>query len=130
MEFRYFTYYRSGVALAKFRISEEKAYCTPRDVKTMEFGAEREFSLPMDPFSPELDRRLEEAVLGVQKGFVPEDYEKAEAFTAEINEKERAAERYVQPRGWYPLDFIVGHVSMNKITGGFRCGGFGGGGGF
>lgn len=30
----------------------------------------------------------------------------------------------------YPLDFIVGHVSMNKITGGFRCGGFGGGGGF
>lgn len=28
------------------------------------------------------------------------------------------------------LDFIVGHVSMNKITRGFCWGGFGGGGGF
>ena len=47
MGFRNFTYYRSGVVLAKFRISGEKVYCVPRDIKTMEFGPEREFSLPM-----------------------------------------------------------------------------------
>lgn len=113
MEFRSFTYYRSGVALAKFRISAEKVYCTPRDIKTMEFGTEREFSLPMDPFNPELDRRIEEAVAGVQKGRVPAEYEKAEAFTAVINGRERAAERYIQPSGWYPLDYIV---SENRVV--------------
>lgn len=107
MEFRNFTYYRSGVALAKFRISEEKVYCTPRDVKTMVYGAEREFSLPMDPFSPELDKRLEEAVCAVQKGLVSQGCEKAESFLAVIGTKERPAERYIQPKGWYPLDFIL-----------------------
>ena len=113
MGFRNFTYYRSGVVLAKFRISGEKVYCVPRDIKTMEFGPEREFSLPMEPFNAELDRRIAEAAAAVQREAIPDGHEKADDYIAEINGKQLRVERYVQHSGWYPLDFLV---SEGKIV--------------
>lgn len=113
MGFRNFTYYRSGVVLAKFRISGEKVYCVPRDIKTMEFGPEREFSLSMEPFNAELDRRIAEAAAAVQREAIPDGHEKADDYIAEINGKQLRVERYVQHSGWYPLDFLV---SEGKIV--------------
>ena len=107
MEFRNFTYYRSGVALARFRISEEEVLCTPRCVKTMEFGEERAFSLPMEPFNAELDRRIEEAVGLAQKNIVPAGYERKAPEYAVTGGSAKKTETHIQPSGWYPLDVIV-----------------------
>lgn len=52
---RNFCYYRAGVLLARFRIGEDAVWVIPRDRKTMAFGEERSFSLPMEPFDSMMD---------------------------------------------------------------------------
>lgn len=99
-DYRTYTYYRSGVALARFRISAKDAFVAPRDESTMEFGAERSFQWPMEPFHEALNLHLPDAVRAVQENAVPHGWEEAAAPASNTA-------RYIQPSGKYPLDFIV-----------------------
>ena len=99
MEMRKFTYYRAGIELARFEIGSEGILCTPRDVRTLEYGEKVDFTWPMLPFSEELDKRLTDGLAAVQSGVLPEGYELAE-------EKD-GVKRYIQQLGKNPLDFFV-----------------------
>lgn len=95
---RNFCYYRAGVLLARFRIGEDAVRVSPRDRETMAFGEERPFALPMEPFHPQMDGGLAEAIRCVQRNAVPEGYEET-AWQADVT-------RHFCPGGYFPLDLL------------------------
>ena len=106
MSDRIFLYYRAGVPVARFRFSGESIRCTPRDMTTMAYGEEQDFIWPMPPLSPELDRRLPEAVRCIQQGAVPEEAEYVRDVSGVVAGVSVTAGLFIQPRGKNPLDFL------------------------
>ena len=103
---RTFLYYRAGVVLAKFRFADEGIFCTPRDMKTLEYLEERPFALPMVPFAPDLDGRLADAVRYVQDSCIPSDYVRTATTIEQVATGVKTVERYIQPYGKNPLDLL------------------------
>lgn len=99
MKSRNFTYYRAGVAIARFEVEDGRVLYSPRDIRSLEYGDKVPFSWPMKPFSEDLDKRLPDALSAAQRNSVPEGYE--------LVPSKNGAERYVQQYGKNPLDFIV-----------------------
>ena len=104
---RTFLYYRAGVAIARFQISEESIRCIPRDLTTLEYGPAETFSWPMRPFQQALDQRLPEALHCVQTGRLPEPSERAGTVSGTVGGTPVQAEYFVQPRGTNPLDVLT-----------------------
>ena len=74
MDGRNFVYYRAGVAIARFSISADSVKCSPRDLKTMEYGGWTDFVLTMYPFEADLDKRLADSVRTAQTGALTPDH--------------------------------------------------------
>ena len=103
MDGRNFVYYRAGVAIARFSISADSVKCSPRDLKTMEYGGWTDFVLTMYPFEADLDKRLADSVRTAQTGALTPDH----MCTGTVSGGEKTAELWIQRHGSNPLDVLI-----------------------
>ena len=108
MKEKFFTYYRAGVAMARFKIVDGQVSCMARNMTTMAYEAPTSFHPSMAPFSQDLDKRLADALAWIQgTTCILDGYEKSENICGKVGDTFVSAELYVQKYGNNPLDIVV-----------------------